>query len=330
MQLNNPKVSVILPTFNRADLLPETIQSVLKQDFMDLELIVIDDGSTDHTTNVVGAIQKQDSRLKYFKLPENRGVCFARDVGWRRATGMYLAWADSDDPWLPGKLSLQVKTLEDHPEIDILFGNYLNIDHIKNTRSTLFERTSSAMEMLSCKKLDDGLFLIEAGVEKALLLETFVSLPTTLFRNNITEKTGGFDIAFLSSSDLEFFWRAALFNSRFAYNNCLVMERNKLAKGITADNVASWNGVLNVLDRCELWCQRQHKNAFMQYIRVAQQRACRNLIVAYRDRHQLGTALQLFWRGLNYGFSPWSFIYMLVALVAPDALHFISNWYRRN
>jgi glycosyltransferase involved in cell wall biosynthesis len=105
----SPLVSVILPTYNRAALIGPAVQSVLTQTFADLELWVIDDGSTDETRAIVAAIG--DPRLHYHRLHRNRGQAVARNEGLRRARGEYVAFQDSDDRWAPGKLERSMEVL---------------------------------------------------------------------------------------------------------------------------------------------------------------------------------------------------------------------------
>ena len=105
-----PTVSVIIPSYNRVLLLKEAIDSVLAQDFEDFELIVVDDGSTDATAEFL------DTYPDICVLrQEHRGVSAARNAGIARASGQFLAFLDSDDLWLPGKLTAQVAFLNRHP-----------------------------------------------------------------------------------------------------------------------------------------------------------------------------------------------------------------------
>jgi glycosyltransferase involved in cell wall biosynthesis len=106
----NPAVSVILPTYNRAALLGRAIRSVLGQSYTDFELLVIDDGSTDETSNVVADFR--DRRIRYISLAHNTGAGAARNVGIRMARGKFLAFQDSDDEWLPSKLVKQMSAFE--------------------------------------------------------------------------------------------------------------------------------------------------------------------------------------------------------------------------
>lgn len=105
-----PVVSVILPYFDRADVVVEAARSVLTQSHRDLELVLVDDGSTDGAHDLIGA-QVDDPRVVHVTLPSNQGVCRARNAGIDRATGRHLAFNDSDDLWHPDKLRHQLDAL---------------------------------------------------------------------------------------------------------------------------------------------------------------------------------------------------------------------------
>jgi len=109
---NKPLVSVIIPTYNRAWIVKEAIDSVLEQNFHDYELIVVDDGSVDNTPTILKAYAK---KIRVLRQP-NQGVSAARNRGIAAASGRLVSFLDSDDLWLPGKLSAQVKFFNDHPE----------------------------------------------------------------------------------------------------------------------------------------------------------------------------------------------------------------------
>jgi glycosyltransferase involved in cell wall biosynthesis len=108
------KVSVILPTYNRGDLIGRAIQSVLAQTYRDFELIIVDDGSTDNTEEVVRTFD--DRCIRYLKYPKNRGVAAARNTGIKMAGGSYIAFQDSDDEWLPPKLEKQMALFDQDKE----------------------------------------------------------------------------------------------------------------------------------------------------------------------------------------------------------------------
>jgi glycosyltransferase involved in cell wall biosynthesis len=120
-------ITVIVPTFNRAGQLPGAIESVLTQPHRELEVIVVDDGSTDDTAGIVAALQRRDSRITYLHQP-NSGVAAARNHGLDRAQGDLIAFLDSDDRWSPDKLPLQLACLERVPEVGMIWTNMIGID----------------------------------------------------------------------------------------------------------------------------------------------------------------------------------------------------------
>jgi glycosyltransferase involved in cell wall biosynthesis len=117
-----PRVSVVVPAYNYGRYVGQAIESVLGQTFGDVELIVIDDGSTDNTGEVVS--QYRDDRLVLIQQP-NRGLPAARNAGLRRATGEMVAFLDADDSWMLHKLELQVAALERLPAVGLLGGGYV-------------------------------------------------------------------------------------------------------------------------------------------------------------------------------------------------------------
>jgi glycosyltransferase involved in cell wall biosynthesis len=101
-------VSVIMPAYNCADFIGETIKSVISQTYQNWELIIVDDFSTDDTGNVVFEFMKKDHRINYFKLKHNSGAAVARNEAIKLSKGKYLAFLDSDDIWFPEKLTKQI------------------------------------------------------------------------------------------------------------------------------------------------------------------------------------------------------------------------------
>ncbi|MBI4341884.1 MAG: glycosyltransferase family 2 protein [Candidatus Omnitrophica bacterium] len=110
-----PAVSAIIPTYNRAAFLKEAMASIQAQTFTDWELIVVDDGSTDATREVVQAVQRRDPRVRYL-FQSNRGGAEARNAALERASGSLVAFLDDDDTWLPEKLARQVAVMTHAPE----------------------------------------------------------------------------------------------------------------------------------------------------------------------------------------------------------------------
>ena len=113
-----PKVSVVIPAYNAMTYLPETLESVVMQTFTDFEVLIVDDGSSDHIRQ--WASQITDSRVKLIKQ-ENQGLSGTRNTGVAQAQGEYVAFLDADDLWEPTKLEKQIRCLEDNPAVGLAY-----------------------------------------------------------------------------------------------------------------------------------------------------------------------------------------------------------------
>jgi glycosyltransferase involved in cell wall biosynthesis len=121
-----PRASIIVPAFNATATLAETLTSLQDQTFQDFEIIVVNDGSTDHTSNVIKSFQK-DPRITYIDQP-NRGLAGARNTGIANATGYYIGFCDSDDLWTPDKLARHVRHLDMSPDVGLSYAGSTLID----------------------------------------------------------------------------------------------------------------------------------------------------------------------------------------------------------
>jgi glycosyltransferase involved in cell wall biosynthesis len=179
-----PKVSVIIPTYNYGHFLRESIQSVLDQTFGDFEVIVVDDGSTDDTKQMVSSIA--DPRIKYI-YQENRGVSAARNTGISACCGDYVALLDSDDIWVPQKLELQVRILDSRPEVSVVCSDVNIIDeHTGVFINTLWNndrRLGPFNPRMAPKKL----------FRRLLSRGCFIHPSSTLFRREVFDEVGLFD-----------------------------------------------------------------------------------------------------------------------------------------
>lgn len=124
---SNDLVSVITPAFNSGRFIAETINSVLSQTYQNWELIIVDDGSTDNTTQIVRLFQKKDNRIKLFENDSNKGSAFSRNLALKNAKGRWIAFLDSDDIWNRDKLEKQVEFMEKN-DCHFSYTNYCEID----------------------------------------------------------------------------------------------------------------------------------------------------------------------------------------------------------
>lgn len=320
-----PLVSVVMPTYNRADLLPNTIESILNQDFDDFELLIVDDGSTDNTAEVIEQIQERDPRLCYLKLAENRGIGFARDAGLKHVSGKYIALADSDDHWLPSKLKLQVEVMDAYPEIDILFGDFWNINHIRKTEARGFSQTQAGMQYLKVRCITDDLWIVDGGVEVGILRSNFIAAPTMILKSEIFDKVGGFDRTATIAPDLEFGWRAAVLGAQYAYINQPLIERHVYHSSVTVRTIDTAIQRLEVLKICHSICIREQQSELLKQIRTAEVKTWCKLIWAYGHNSQRFEVVRAFLKSLRYRFSVRTVFFLITALLGPNTISFVKK-----
>jgi glycosyltransferase involved in cell wall biosynthesis len=135
--MTSPAISIIIPTYNREMLITKALDSIFAQTFSDYEILIVDDASTDRTKDIIDQINS--SKIKYFRLEKNSGQCIARNYGIKRAAGKYIAFLDSDDEWLPEKLSSQMECFErGSSELGAVYG-YLYQKYVTFNKMSLVE-----------------------------------------------------------------------------------------------------------------------------------------------------------------------------------------------
>jgi len=118
-----------MPVYNRADLTPRAIESILNQTFTDFEFIIVDDGSDEETKKILKEYAKKDSRIRLIHNPKNRGIAYSRQRGLDAAKGTYIAVMDSDDWSVPDRLEKSIAFMSDYPDIDAMTGRVENIQN---------------------------------------------------------------------------------------------------------------------------------------------------------------------------------------------------------
>src|SRR5215207_10437488 len=142
---NQPKISIITPSFNQGQFLEASIRSVLEQDYPNLEYIVVDGGSKDDSVEV---IKKYQDRLAWWVSEKDKGHADALNKGFSRATGEILAWLNSDDIYFPGAISEAVSVLKRQPEVGMVYGDADLIDDSGETVGQFGSKQTSYRQML--------------------------------------------------------------------------------------------------------------------------------------------------------------------------------------
>ena len=206
-----PRVSVVIPAFNRWRLLAEAIDSVLAQSYRDFELIVVDDGSSDATAS---ELAKLASRLQFF-VTERRGVSAARNLGVSQSRGYYIAFLDSDDLWLNSKLERQTRFMDEHPEF-----------HICQT-DEIWIRNGVRVNPRAVHQKPSG-DIFSSSLELCLVSPSAVMMTKALF-----ERTGGFDEAFPVCEDYDLWLRISA-----QHQVPLIPDRLTIKRGGHADQLS--------------------------------------------------------------------------------------------
>jgi glycosyltransferase involved in cell wall biosynthesis len=143
-----PMVSVLMATWNRADVIGKAIQSVIDQSFQDWELLVVSDGSTDATDAVMAEWQRKDQRIKYISIPHTGKIAAVSNAGLKIASGEFVAILDDDDWWIdPAKLEKQVSFLREHPDYVACGGGFIVVNaEGKETGRALKPETNEAIK----------------------------------------------------------------------------------------------------------------------------------------------------------------------------------------
>lgn len=165
-------VSIITPSFNQASYLEQTLQSVLDQDYADIEYLVIDGGSTDGSANI---IKKYESRLAYWVSEKDSGQADAINKGMARAKGDIVAWLNSDDYYLPDAVAAAVKAFDANPDAVLVYADMLAVDERGQTFNTFRYRQLTLEDLLSFQ---------------------IIGQPAVFMRRDAFERAGGLDLSY--------------------------------------------------------------------------------------------------------------------------------------
>lgn len=208
---NTPLVSIIIPTYNRAYLIKETLDSVLLQAYTNWECIVVDDGSTDNTKKIIEEYLKKDSRFQYFSRPTNKpkGANACRNYGFEQSKGEYIQWFDSDDLMHPQKLNLKIEyalsenaaivvdthttknefVLKSNPNLEVFESEDFYVDYILGKKPVITNDVMVRQSVIGILRYDENLhkaqeyeFFTRLFAQR--LKYCFVDLPLSIYRES--------------------------------------------------------------------------------------------------------------------------------------------------
>lgn len=192
-------VSVLMVNYNRGTTIGESIKSVLAQTYTDLELIIVDDGSTDDSCSVIESIK--DPRIKLYRLEQNEHISHATNYGFQKVTGAYLARIDSDDVWYPQKLEKQITFLKNNPEYKICFAWIDLIDEYGNSINEQQKELLGVFETTFQGQSD--------CLHRFFFGGNCLSHPSVVMRTELMREIGDFNLAYMQSHDFDYWVRIA-------------------------------------------------------------------------------------------------------------------------
>ena len=194
--MSMPAVSVIIPTYNCADYIEQTLESILNQTFQDFELIVVDDGSTDRTQDIVA---RHAPRVRLI-VQKNSGVCVARNRGISEAKGQFICLVDHDDYWFADKLACQVEAMEKYPESGVIYTDFT----LWFPEDGRFPEPRTLHTAIPGDRIDPD---YSGWIYHQLLLDCWVLTSTAMFRAEVFRNCGKFDETLPYSEDWELWLR---------------------------------------------------------------------------------------------------------------------------
>ncbi|WP_299097500.1 glycosyltransferase [uncultured Winogradskyella sp.] len=215
----NPLVSIIIPTYNRADYLKYTIDSVINQTYTNTEIIVVDDGSPNDDSK---ELCRQYSNIKYFKIENSGGPVKPRNYGFQKSKGDYIAFLDDDDLWLPNKLEEQVEILKQNPEFGLVHCYCNVIDEMGNITGKSVGRPGSPE--------------VKHGDVKLKMIGNWtLMMPTPLVRRSLVQEVGSFNENMpQTAADVEY-WTRCSFVTKFYYQDLPLVRYRKHINNMSGD-----------------------------------------------------------------------------------------------
>lgn len=261
-EMKKGMVSVITPTYNRESFLPIAVKSVLSQSFLNWELLIIDDGSTDNTRKIVRDYEL-DSRIRYF-YQENSGQAAARNVGLGHANGEYICFLDSDNAWVRDKLKIQIALFAEIANIDVVYGDIEIIDRDG--------------KVLSRKNMAR----FSGHITEHLLQDNCVSFNTAMTKASTLKLIGGMDEAVGVGDDYDLWLRISV-SAKFLYVPEIFVQYRVMDDQISSNKEARFDSNMQTIRRF-----------FQSNPDIATKMVCRNTWAYFfvrRGRYRLGKGL---------------------------------------
>lgn len=287
-----PKVSVIIPTYNRATFLQAAVESVLRQTFQDFEVIVVDDASRDRTAEVIESFT--DARIRYIRHDINKGQGVTRNAGIKHASGEYIALLDDDDEWLPEKLEKQVRLLESRPDdVGMVYTGFRKID--ASTGKVI-------AEVIPEKR---------GYIFREMCMRNWIgTCSTVLVRRSCLEAAGWFDEGLASGADYDLWLRISRDFEIACIREPLVLYAVHDGS-ISTSYEARIRGIEGQLRKHAVWFANDSKNYSRRYFYLGMLYCCKGDLL--KGRQAFLKAIQL------YPYEIRHYYYLCLSLLGADS-----------
>lgn len=256
-----PLISVVIPTWNAADTLPQTLDTVFNQTWPSIQVVVVDDGSTDHTGEVLAGY---GDRITPVNLGNSGGPSRPRNQGIEHSRGQFIAFFDSDDLMEPDKLAQAMAVFAQHPETDFVCSNFRSIDpagtQIKADYLADYQQFRSDLQR--AKVPGTGLMPGEKAFSH-LLRANFVGTSSVVCRRKVFQEVGPFDETMKNADDIDMWLRIAHHGHGFAFINRVLHSYRITPGGVTARGAARIPAMVKGLENQLPHCRRQEDRLFI-------------------------------------------------------------------
>ncbi len=288
-----PLISVVMPAYNAEAFIDEALQSIFAQDYPALEVIVVNDGSTDATAQRVAAY---GDRLRYFAQPNSGGFPGSpRNLGIRESRGGLIAFLDADDIMLPGRLRQQAEFLRAHPEVGVLFGDYQNFSAEGQVGDSHFRSCPRLQEILGGRPS----VVLPPADATALLLRENVGIPSSMMMSRqVLDVAPGFSTEFRIGEDFHFYYRIL---RRFSLGivDQVVSWRRIHGNNITGDSIRMLH---NIIASRSALCETEQSDENLAELREVVHGCEVSLARAYANQREFGRSVAHNLRAMRGGF----------------------------
>ncbi|MEK6676072.1 MAG: glycosyltransferase family 2 protein [Planctomycetota bacterium] len=295
-----PIISVIVPTFNREQLLPRALDSILHQTCTNWEIVLVDDGSTDRTSEIIRAYQEKLGDRLIAIRQINQGCSAARNRGIEAARGHFVAFLDSDDEFMPEKLERQLALFDRCPKLGLVYSDYVFID----LDGTKYDRAIAAKMPIGLtvekEEIEPGLFVCKGSIFDTLIRGYFIATIVGMVRREVLGKSIRFSPKLSYAEEWLFFLEVARTCRTGYVDEALCVHhatRGSLARTDTVSNFVRQREVLQAVLRTFSDLPSQDRRS----LRLRCAATCRQLGVEALRRNDRRAAMREFLTGLRFG-----------------------------